>query len=144
MKLNKIFKWGMVGLMIISLALLVWGFIVGFETNDGKATDVLLNWAYIIIGIAIFAWIVIGLVVSIQNDPKSIVKMGIVLVGVAVVCLIAYLLAKGTPVPGTSVNATDGQLKLTDTILNLTYIAGVAAILAIIVGEVRMAIANKK
>jgi POT family. len=144
MKLNKIFKWGMVCLMIISLALLVWGFIVGFESHDGKATDVLLNWAYIIIGIAIFAWVVIGLVVSIQNDPKSIVKMGIVLVGVAVICLIAYLLAKGTPVPGTSVNATDGQLKLTDTILNLTYIAGVAAILAIIVGEVRMAIANKK
>ena len=147
MKLNKIFKWGMVVLILISIAILVWGFSAGFATPDKvalPATNVLLTWAAIMIGIALFCWIVIGLIISVKNDPKSIVKMGIVLVGIAVVCLIAYLLAKGDPVPGAAVTATDGELKLTDTILNLTLIAGVGAIIAIIAGEIRMAIANKK
>ncbi|MBR4166223.1 MAG: hypothetical protein IKR44_00160 [Bacteroidales bacterium] len=147
MKLNKIFKWGMVVLILISVAILVWGFSAGFETAGHEAlpaTNVLLTWAAIMIGIALFCWIVIGLIISIKNDPKSIVKMGIVLVGIAVVCLIAYLLAKGDPVPGAAVTSTPGELKLTDTILNLTLIAGVGAILAIIIGEIRLAIANKK
>ena len=147
MKLNKIFKWGMVVLILISIAILVWGFSAGFATPDKvalPATNVLLTWAAIMIGIALFCWIVIGLIVSVKNDPKSIVKMGIVLVGIAAVCLVAYLLAKGDPVPGAAVTATDGELKLTDTILNLTLIAGVGAIVAIIAGEIRLAIANKK
>ena len=147
MKLNKIFKWGMVVLILISVAILVWGFSAGFATPDKvalPATNVLLTWAAIMIGIALFCWIVIGLLISLKNDPKSVVKMGISLVAIAVVCLIAYLLAKGDPVPGAAVTATSGELKLTDTILNLTLIAGVGAIAAIIVGEIRLAIANKK
>ena len=144
MKLNKIFKWGLVALIVISVALLVWGFIVGFEANDAKAVDVLLNWAYIMLGLALFAWIVIGLIVSVKNDPKSLVKMGITLVGIVAVVAVAYLLAKGNPVPGAALTSTPGELKLTDTILNLTLIAGVGAVLAIIVGEIRLAISNKK
>ena len=35
-------------------------------------------------------------------------------------------------------------LKLTDTILYLTYFAGILAVLAIIAGEIRLAITNKK
>ena len=146
MKLNKLFKLGMVVLILISVAILVWGFSAGFANGSEAlpATNVLLTWAAIMIGIALFCWIVIGLIISVKNDPKSIVKMGIVLVGIAVVCLIAYLLAKGDPVPGAAVTATAGELKLTDTILNLTLIAGVGAIVAIIVGEIRLALSNKK
>ena len=146
MKLNKIFKLGMVVLILISVAILVWGFSAGFANGSEAlpATNVLLTWAAIMIGIALFCWIVIGLIISVKNDPKSIVKMGIVLVGIAVVCLLAYLLAKGDPVPGAAVTATAGDLKLTDTILNLTLIAGVGAIVTIIVGEIRLALSNKK
>lgn len=146
MKLNKIFKLGMVVLILISVAILVWGFSAGFANGSEAlpATNVLLTWAAIMIGIALFCWIVIGLIISVKNDPKSIVKMGIVLVGIAVVCLLAYLLAKGDPVPGAAVTATAGELKLTDTILNLTLIAGIGAIVAIIVGEIRLALSNKK
>ncbi len=145
MKLNKILKWGLVVLILISVALLVWGFIVGFESNDAKAVDVLLSWAGIMLALALVAWIVVGLIISVKNDPKSLIKMGIVLVGIAAVCLVAYLFAKGTPAVGyTGKPVSDGMLKLTDTVLNLTLIAGVAAILAIIVGEIRLAIANKK
>ena len=145
MKLNKIFKWGLVVLILISVALLVFGFVKGFETNDAQAVDALLGWAYIMIGLALCAWIVLGLIISIMNDPKSVVKMGIVLVGVAAVCFVAYLLAKGNPAVGyTGKPVSEGMLKLTDTVLILTAIAGVGAIIAIIVGEIRLAITNKK
>ena len=148
MKLNKIFKWGMVVLILVSVALLVWGFVSGFETSTHEAlppTNALLTWAAIMIGVALFCWIVVGLIVSVMNDPKSLIKMGIVLVCIAALCLVAFLLAKGNPVPGyTGTAVSAGMLKLTDTILILTAIAGVGAILSIIVGEIRLAIANKK
>ncbi len=142
MKLNKIIKWGMLALILVSVGLLIWGFAKGFA---GNAVDVLLYWTYIMLGLAVFSWAVIGLIVGTKNDPKSLVKIGIVILGVAVLCFIAFILAKGNPAMaynGPEVSA--GTLKLTDTILNLTYIVGGAAILAIIVGEVRMAIASKK
>ena len=132
----------MVALIIVSVALLIWGFAKGFE---GNAVDVLLYWTYIMLGLAVFSWVVIGLIVSTKNNPKSLVKIGIVILGVAALCFVAYILAKGDPAlayNGPEVSA--GTLKLTDTILNLTYITGAAAILAIVVGEIRMAIASKK
>ncbi len=142
MKLNKIIKWGMVALIIISVALLIWGFSRGFE---GNAVDVLLYWTYIMLGLAVFSWVVIGLIVSTKNNPKSLVKIGIAILGIAALCLVAYLLAKGNPAMAyNGPEVSGGTLKLTDTILNLTYITGGAAILAIIVGEIRMAIASKK
>ena len=142
MKLNKIFKWCMVALIIISVALLIWGFSQDF---GGNAVDILLYWTYIMLGIAVASWVIIGLIVGAKNDPKSLVRIGIILVGAAVVCFIAYILAKGDPAMaynGPAISA--GTLKLTDTILNLTYIAGAAAIISIVVGEIRMAIASKK
>ena len=144
MKLNKFFKWGMIVLILISVAILVWGFIKGFVSNDGQAVDLLLYWAYIMIAIAVICCIVIGLIISIKNDPKSLVKIGLILVCAAVLCLVAYLLAPGNFAIGREGMDSALTLKLTDTILNLTYICGGAAILAIIVGEIRMAIVNKK
>ena len=142
MKLNKVFKWGMVALILVSVILLIWGFSRNF---GGNAVDVLLYWTYAMLGIAVASWVIVGLIVGTKNDPKSLVKIGVVLLGVAVLCLIAWVLAKGDPAIGyTGAPVTEGTLKLTDTILNLTYIVGGAAIVSIIVGEVRMAIASKK
>ena len=134
----------MIGLIIISVILLVWGFAVGFEANEGSPVDVLLYWAYVMVGIAVACWVIIGLIKSAMDDPKSLVKIGIILAGTAVICLIAWVLAPGSPAVACNTPATPGELKLTDTILNLTYISGAAAIIAIIVGEVRMSIAGKK
>ena len=132
----------MVALIIISVGLLIWGFSQDF---GGNAVDILLYWTYIMLGIAVASWVIIGLIVGAKNDPKSLVKIGIILVGAAVLCFIAYSLAKGDPAMaynGPAISA--GTLKLTDTILNLTYIVGAAAIVSIVVGEIRMAIASKK
>jgi len=130
-------------LAIISVVLLIWGFIVGFESKDGKAVEVLLYWAYIMVGIAVVACLVVGLVISVKNDPKSLVKYGVVLVGAAALCLVCFLLAKGNPAVGLIEQPAFSELKLTDSILNLTYVAGIAAIAAIIVGEIVMAVRNK-
>ncbi len=145
MKLNKIIKWGMIALILISVALLVWGFAQGLTAKDGQAVEVLLYWAYVMLGLAVLSWIGVGLVMSAKVNPKSLVKTGIILVGAAAVCVIAFLLAKGNPAMAyNGAPVTEGTLKLTDTILILTAIAGVAAIAAIIVGEIRMSIASKK
>lgn len=142
--LNKIFTWSMVAFIVISVAILVWGFAVGFEYKDNLPVDVLLAWGYIMIGIALAAVIVVGLIVGAINNPKSLIKTGIVLVGVALIALLAYLIAPGTPAIGTDIESDASTLKLTDTILYLTYFAGIVAILSIVAGEIRLAISNRK
>ena len=142
-KIIKIVLWV---LMVLSVGVLVWGFLTGFEANDGAATNVLLYWAYIVLGLALASVVCLGLYITATTNPKGLVKIGIALVAAAVLFGICYLLASGAPAVGYSgaklPSAT--ELKMTDTILTLAYLVGGAAILAIICGEVLMAIRNKK
>jgi uncharacterized membrane protein len=139
--LNKIFKWAMVLLIVVSVVLLVLGFAAGWKEGN---VDTLLTWTYIMVGLALAAVIVVGLIIGAMNDPKSLVKLGIGLVVVAAVCFAAYLIAPGAPAMGMLQQPSEATLKLTDTILYLTYFAGIVAVLAIVVGEIRLAITNKK
>ena len=142
---SKLFKWLMIALIAVSVILLVLGFVKGFEANDGRGVDNLLRWAYVMLGIAVFAAIIVSAVVSFINNPKSVVKLLIGLVAVAAVCFVVYLVSKGNPAVGLTVDQPSAStLKLTDTILNLTYLVGGVAIASIIVGEVISAIRNKK
>ncbi len=140
---NKIFKWAMVLLLVVSVVLLVLGFAGGWKEGN---VDVLLGWTYVMVGLAIAAVVIVGLVIGAINNPKSLVKLGLGLVAVAVVCFIAYLIAPGDPALNlTSMDQPSASmLKLTDTILYLTYFAGIVAVLSIVVGEIRLAITNKK
>ena len=142
-KIIKIVLWV---LMILSICVLVWGSIKGFEANDGAATNVLLGWAYIVLGIALASVICVGLYVTAVTNPKGLIKIGIAVVAAAVLFGICYLLASGAPAVGyTGAKLpTATELKMTDTILNLAYLVGGAAILSIIVSEVYMTIRNKK
>ena len=134
-------------LILVSVAILVWGWVKGFPAtvaDDNGTVDPLLYWAYVMIGIALFSILVVGLIIAIRNNPKVLVKYGLVLAGVAVLCLISYMLAKGNPAIGLTTDQPDFQtLKLTDSILNLTYIVGAASIVSIIIGEIVMAVRNK-
>ena len=125
-KIIKIVLWV---LMILSICVLVWGFFTGFEANDGAATNVLLYWAYIVLGIALVSVICIGLYITAVTNPKGLIKIGIAVVAAAY---------SGAKLP------TATELKMTDTILNLAYLVGGAAILSIVVSEVFMTIRNKK
>ena len=147
MKLNKFFKILMLVLILVSVGLLVWGSVVGFTTNDGQAVDVLFYWAYVMVGLAVASWVLVGLVLMAKNNPKSLIKVGIVLVVAAALAFVAYLLAPGNPAVGReNISPADtlATLKLTDTVLNLTYFAGAAAVVAIIIGEIRLAIIHRK
>ena len=145
--LNKIFKWLMLALILIGVAILVWGFMKGYPGTpaaDNGTVDPLLYWAYALVGIAIFCIVVFGVAIAAVNNPKSLVMLGIGLVAVAAICFVVYLVSPGAPAVGLLTEQPSAStLKLTDTILNLTYLAGGLAILAIIVGEILSAVRNK-
>ena len=142
-KIIKVLLWV---LMILSVGVLILGTMKGFEANDGKMTDLLLYWAYGMVGLALVSVICVGLYIAIRTNPKSLVKMGIIIAGAAVLAFIAYLLASGAPAMGYNGSKvpTASELKMTDTILNLAYILGGAAIASIVVGEIVMILRNKK
>ena len=131
-------------LIVISVVLLVWGFAVGFESKNNLPVEVLLKWAYVMVALALVAILIVSLIIGVANNPKILVKYGLVLAGVAVLCLISYVLAKGAPAVGLiTEQPSPAKLKLIDSVLNLTYITGAASILAIIFGEIIMAFRNK-
>lgn len=135
----------MLALIVVSAVVTVIGFVAGFESNGGSMTDLLLYWTYAMIAITVLALVGFGIVIGYKNNPKSLFKGAIVIVAVAVVCFLVYLISPGAPAVGlTNLTPSHSELKLTDTMLNLTYIAGVAAILAIIAGEVVMSVRNKQ
>jgi len=141
--MNKVIKWIAWALMIISVGILVWGFTK--DWNAG-AVNVLLYWAYAMVALAVCLVVVLGLFIAAKNNPKSLIKYGIILAGAAVICFLAYLLAPGNPAvayTGSEI-PTESTLKLTDTILNLTYLFGGVAILSILVGEIVSSIRAKK
>ena len=141
---SKLFTWLTIVLALIGFAMVVWGFVGGWKTNNALASDAILTFAYIMVGIAILA-IIAGVVIGGINDPKSLVRLGIALVAIAAVCFVVYLIAPGTPAKGLLVEQPGaGTLKLTDTVLYLAYLLAIAAVVAIAVGEIRVAITNRK
>ena len=142
----KIIKWISLALLVISVGLSVWAFTQFGGSGKEAAVQTMLYWAYAMLIIALVAVLCIGLYVAVKTDPKSLVRIGIALAAAAALCLVAYLLASGKPAIGYTgaTPPTAGELKLTDTVLNLTYILGAGAILAIIAGEVISGILNKK
>ena len=142
----KIFKWISWALLLISVGLAVWAFTRFNGPGEDAAVETLLYWAYAMLIIALVAVLCIGLYISATTNPKSLVRIGLAIAAAAVLCLIAYFLASGKPALGFTgaTPPTAGELKLTDTVLNLTYILGAGAIVAIVAGEIISGILNKK
>jgi len=147
-KYAKIFKYLQWALMIVSVGVLVYGWIKGYPAEhdpDNGTVAPLMYWTYIVIGLALASIICIGIYTRATTDPKSLVKLGIYVLGAAVLAGLVYLISPGSPAIGFSgpQPPTASELKMTDTILNLAYIVGGCAILSIIAGEVIMAIRKK-
>ena len=135
MKYEKIIKWILVALFIVGIVFSVYGFIVGFESNGNAPVDNLLYCTYAFAGIALLAVLFGVVVIGGINNPKSLLKMGIGLVAIAAVIAVAYVLAPGTPAVGyLGEPVSDGTLKLTDTVLNLTYFTFGLSLVALIAG----------
>ena len=137
MKYDKIIKWVLVALFIVGIVFSVYGFIVGFETNGNAPVDNILYCAYAFAAIALLAVVLGVVVIGGINNPKSLLKLVLGLVAIGAIVAVAYVLAPGTPAVGYLGDpVSDGTLKLTDTVLNLTYFTFGLSILALVVGWV--------
>ena len=135
MKYDKIIKWVLVALFVVGVVLSFLGFAIGFEKAGNAPVDVMLYCAYAYALIAILAVVFGVVVIGGMNDPKSLIKLGIGIAAIAVIVLLAWLLAPGTPAVGyLGEPVSDGTLKLTDTILNLTYLLFGGSLLALVAG----------
>lgn len=141
---SKIIKWILLALMVLSLGVVGWVCLYGFETNNAIAVDVLFYWVYAILGVAIFSIILIGGIISVKIDKKFLWKTLALLAGAVVLVGVVYLVSPGSPALGMLEQPDAATLKLTDTLLNLTYLIIGATVLSMIVGEIIVSVYNKK
>ena len=135
MKYEKIIKWVLAVLFVVGIVFSFYGFAVGFESNGNAPVDNILYCAYAFALITILAVLFGVVVIGGMNNPKSLLKLFAGLVVIVAVVAAAYVLAPGTPAVGyLGEPVSDGTLKLTDTVLNLTYLLFGAAILSLVVG----------
>ncbi len=121
---------------IISVAITVWGFMGAFEQNGNLGVDVILQWAYGLFTASI-ALVILGVLLNLMSNPKSLVKSGLGIIIIAAVVAVAYFTSTGSPLVGyMGVQPDVTELKLTETLLSLVYILGGAAIISILIGEV--------
>ena len=135
MKYEKIIKWVLAVLFILGVVCSFYGFAVGFESNGNAPVDTILYGAYgyalVTILAVVFGVVVIGGI----NNPKSLLKLVGGVVAIVAVIAGAYFLAPGTPAVGyLGEPVSDGTLKLTDTVLNLTYLLMGASLVALVAG----------
>ena len=135
MKYAKIIKWILAVLFVVGIVFSFYGFLVGFESNGNAPVDNMLYCAYAFALITIAAVVFGVVVIGGMNNPKSLLKLLAGLVAIAAVVAVAYVLAPGTPAVGyLGEPVSDGTLKLTDTMLNLTYFLFGGAVLALVAG----------
>ena len=136
--MNKVFKitgWvlGILGVVFAVLALV----------NGDSSIDLLLRYTYVLLIAAVVIWVGLAIFITGKNNPKNLIKAAIVVVAVAVLVFAAYALSSGAPAVNVKTQPSATWLKMTDTMLLLTYILGGAAIVAVLFGAVRDAINNK-
>ena len=136
--MNKIFK---ITGWVLGLLGIVFG-ILAF-VNEGSSVDLLLRYTYFLFFAAVVIWIGLAIFIAGRINPKNLLKAAGVVVGVAALVVLAYALSAGAPALNVKTQPTPQWLKLSDTMLLLTYVLGGAAIIAIIVGAGRDAINNK-
>ena len=135
MKYEKILKWVLAVLFAVGVVFSFYGFAVGFEFSGNAPVDNMLYCAYAFALVAILAVVFGVVVIGGMNNPKSLLKLFLGLVGVVAVVAVAYILVPGTPAVGYLGDpVSDQTLKMTDTFLNLTYFLFGGAILALVAG----------
>ena len=141
---SKIVKYISWALLIIGAVIGILGFIIGFDTNNAVAVDTLLYCGYAMAGIAVAAIIGLGIYVSATVDAKKLIKSTVILIAALAVIIVAYVLAPGAdPVGYSGLPQSKSVLKLTDTILILTYVFCGATVLSVIVGAIVSGARNK-
>ena len=105
--------------------------------------DIVLFWAYALV-IAAIVLVVVLSIINMAGNKKSLKKTGILLLIAVVLIGVSYLLASGDPIAvNMEVQPSHATLKMTDTLLNLSYALVVIALLALVWGSVRNLIKNR-
>ena len=138
-KLSKIIGWV---LGIVGIVLGIWCLLKGEASNEGPV-NLLLRYSYFLLIAAVVILLGLALIMAAKNNPKSLIRALLVIVGIAALVAIAYALASGEPAVNVSTQPSGTMLKLTDTMMLLVYILGGAAVLSILFGVVRNAFTNK-
>ena len=135
-KISKIIGWV---LGIVGIVLGIWCLAKGEATNEGPV-NLLLRYSYFLLIAAVVILLGLAIIQTAKNNPKGLIKALCEIVGVSALVAIAYALASSDPIVSLKKQPDAGTLKLTDTIMKLTYILGGAAIVSIIFGVIRNAI----
>ena len=136
-------------LLVISLVGLIAFFIYNGNTgmytvaNEAEALattgllDIVLFWAYALVIAALILVVVLSLI-NMAGNRKSLRKTGSVVLIAVVLIGASFLLASGDPIAvNMAVQPSHATLKMTDTLLNLSYALVVIALLALVWGSVR-------
>jgi hypothetical protein len=150
--LNKVLvigKWALIAISVVLFAI----FAVQIVGSDGREAQLdacapVLDWTYLLLGIAVVVALVFPLIFLFRY-PKKAIKLAISLGILALILVISYVLADSTPI----VTATSAQnmdfsdpkvLSFTDTGLIATYILlGIAIVLLAATG-IRASIRSSK
>ncbi len=136
MKYAKIAKYISYALLILGILIEIVGLAIGFDGNEGLV-DVLLYFGYAMVAIALLGIIGLGIYAGAQIDMKGLIRTIIVVVIAAIVVAVVYAVSPGNdPIAYNGAPQTHSMLKLTDTILTLTYIFFAGAILSVIAGAI--------
>ena len=139
--MNKVTKIICFVLLVLSVILTIAAFACKFKD---PFVDVMLYWAYALVIVGAVAAIGFSLFSSLKNNAKkTLVTRAIGLVALAVIVGGAYLLASGDPVHIVGAQPTDATLKLTDTILNITYFTLAVSVVSIIIAAVVNSVRSK-
>ena len=137
MKYVSIAKYALLGISAVVIALfLALGEFDKLTGVDDSWLTLMMNWTYIMVGLASVLAIIFPIFHMVQN-PKGALQSLMGLAIVAVVIAIAYAFSEDTPIK-TAVELYDNpaSLKLSDTGLFTTYAALGVAILAVVIGEI--------
>ncbi len=108
---------------------------------DTNSVDMMLDYTYVLFAIAVVAAIVMTAINFGKSNNNS--KIGIIVFGLLIVAVVvAYLLSSPEPITLASGKVEDSAttLKLTDTLLYVTYAAFTAVVVLLIGGEIRNSI----
>lgn len=135
---SKVIKLASIVLLLVGAALTIVVLAGGVATGvNENLVDPLLYWAYALVAVGVIGAAIVGPVINLIKDPKSMKKSLYTIIGAVIIIGLAYVFAPAKEAIGLVGAQPDHiTLKMTDTLLNLAYIALAGAIISIIVGVI--------
>lgn len=109
--------------------------------NNENLVEPLLYWAYALVAVGVIGSVLVGPIINMLNNPKNLKRTLLTILGAIVIVGLAYVFAPGSEAVGlVGTQPDNATLKMTDTLLNLAYVALAGSIISIIIGVVIKAV----